>query len=235
MIKKLFIAFVLLSSTCVIAHAQMKNVYSEQRTVNEFSKISASNAIDVRITEGSSNTITVEANLVEIIPFIQTEVTNGELKVYLKKGNKPKHKNSQMTVHVSASNLTEINASSAADIYSVEMLTTDEIKLSASSGSDIKLQLTANSITCSASSGSDIRLKGTATSANVRASSGADIDMKEMTVVNADVSASSGSDIHLYVTGKLNASASSGADITYKGNPEYVDQSKSSGGSIKKK
>lgn len=234
MTKNLFFTFILFAVSITTLHAQ-GNMYSEERSVNGFTKISASNAIDLYITEGTSKKITVETNYAEVLPLIQTEVKSGELRVSLKKENRPKYKSLKMKVHVQASKLTEINATSAADIYSVGVLTTDDIKLSATSGADINLQLTARNISCSSTSGSDIKLKGTATSARVNASSGADIDMKEMIVENVTASATSGSDIDLHVTGDLKASATSGSDITYRGNPQNVDQNRSSGGSIKKK
>ncbi|MDL2208561.1 DUF2807 domain-containing protein [Parabacteroides sp. OttesenSCG-928-O15] len=228
---KMITTLLLLFVINAVSYGQSK---SENRTVGSFDAISVCCGIDLYITEGNSSDITVETNYPEHISRILTEVKGRELKISF--DNKILNKrpnNMRMKVSVSASNLTAIKASSGADVYSTTPLLADDIKISASSGADIKIELNAKNLDCSASSGSDIKLTGTAVSALVKTSSGSDIDMKNMIVKKAEASASSGSDVVLHVTQELKAKASSGGDVKYKGNPGTVDKKKSSGGGIR--
>ncbi|RFB04248.1 GIN domain-containing protein [Parvularcula marina] len=69
---------------------------------------------------------------------------------------------------------------------------------------------------------------------NLSASSGARLDASMLAANSASASASSGASIQLSASDHLSASASSGARIRYNGNPDSVNVSESSGGSIKK-
>lgn len=231
--KKIISLTTLLILSLSICFSQ-NNTIIEERTVEQFNKISICCGIDVYITQGTSSTIIVETNAEEMLSNIKTDVKNDELIISVDKQQK-NYNNLKMKVHVTANNLIAINASSGADVYSVGQLTANNIDLQSTSGADIKLDIKANNLKAEASSGSDIKLKGSAEYANVMAHSGADVKMKEMEVKNVDAKASSGADIDLYVTNELNASANSAADITYKGNPKTVNQKKDSSSDIQQK
>lgn len=228
---KMITTLLLLFVINTLSYGQNK---SENRSVGSFNAISVCCGIDLYITEGSSSEITVETNFPEYLSRILTEVKGKELKISFDGNIINKRPNTMwMKVYVSANNLTAIKASSGADVYSTTPLSAHDIKLSASSGADIKIELNAQSLDCSASSGSDIKLTGTAVYALAKASSGSDINMRNMVVKKAEASASSGSDVILHVTEELKAKASSGGDVTYKGNPKTVDKKKSSGGGVR--
>ena len=88
------------------------------------------------------------------------------------------------------------------------------------------------SLTVAASSGSDIEIKGRCEVLSASTSSGADLDLEELVAECVTVSASSGADATVHATNQLTAVASSGADITYIGNPAIKDITTSSGASI---
>lgn len=228
---KMITTLLLLFVINTLSYGQNK---SENRSVGSFNAISVCCGIDLYITEGSSSEITVETNFPEYLSRILTEVKGKELKISFDGNIINKRPNTMwMKVAVSANNLTAIKASSGADVYSTTPLSAHDIKLTASSGADIKIELNAQNLECSSSSGSDIKLTGKAVSALVKASSGSDIDMRNMILKKAEASASSGSDILLNVTEELKAKASSGGDVKYKGNPKTVDKKKSSGGGVR--
>lgn len=232
MIKKGFVLLLLLT-ICTISYAQSGS-YSENRTVGSFDAISVCCGIDVYITEGVSSTIKVESNDEEYLSRIKTEVKKGELKISFNNKDIFKRPNNlRLKVYVSAKNLTGIKGTSGSDIVSTTPLSAKDIKVSASSGSDIKLELNATNLECSASSGSDIKISGTASYALVKASSGSDINMKEMTVRTVEASATAGSDVSVTATDAINARANSGGDVTFRGNPATINKKKSTGGDVR--
>lgn len=210
------------------------NVRAENRTIDNFNAISVCCGIDVYISVGEASTLTVETNYEEYLSQIKTEVTRGTLKIsFNTKGLTKRPKDMWVRVSLSANNLSEITATSGSDVYSKTPLQADNIKVTVNSGADIKLELHASNLKCSASSGSDLKLTGSAATAVVSASSGSDIQMKGMTVKVAEASASSGSGINMYVTEEISAKASSGADVSVKGNPKIVSKKKSLGGDVR--
>jgi len=231
MVKKSVLSLLLLTLFTV---CYAKNDYvSEDRSVGSFHAISACCGFDVFITEGVSSTIKVETNYEEYMSRIKTEVKKGELILSFNIKDQVKKPNDmQIKIYITASNLTAIKGSSGSDIVSRSPLSAEDIKISASSGSDIKLELNATNIECSASSGSDIKLSGSASYAQVKASSGSDIQMKDMTVRVVEASASAGSDIDVTVTDAINAKASTGADIKFRGNPKTINKKGSLGGDV---
>ena len=209
-----------------------RNVVSENRKAGEdFTKIKVSNGLDLYLTQGNTQKITVEAdeNLQEIII---TEIDKGTLKIYSEKNI---WKAKSRKVYVTVTNLEGLKATSGSDVYAKETLKVDDIAVSATSGADISISLDANAVTSSATSGSDVNLTGISNSHVSSATSGASIDAYDLQSKEVTVRVSSGADINIYASESIAAKASSGGDIDFKGNPKNVTKKSSSGGSISAK
>ena len=224
------------------------NVVSETRNVSSFDKISATSGIDVIFETGSQSVeVTTDENLLE---YIVTEVKNSEL--IIKRKNKINIKKAtKQEVRVSAPTLVAVSSSSGADftakgvIKSSTMdissssgadlqMSVDAKKLSvnSSSGADLQLNIQSDDIEAKASSGADMELKGSARTAKLSASSGAEVNAYQLTVDTCDAKASSAGGISITVKNELNAKASSGGDVSYKGSPKTTNVTKSSGGDV---
>jgi hypothetical protein len=209
-----------------------RNVVTEVRkTSNKFKGIKVSTGIDLYVTQGSKNKVTVEAdeNLQDIII---TEVEDGILKVYSEKSI---WKAKAREVHVTIKDLTLLKATSSSDVYGKGIIKTDEISITATSGADIRITVDATSVETSSTSGSDIRIAGTTINHASSATSGASIEAYELESENVLVKVTSGADINIYASEKLDANANSGGDIDFKGNPKSVTKKSSSGGDISKR
>ncbi len=204
-------------------------VATETRTVSEdFYEVSASEGLDVFVTQGDAYSIEVEADE-NIADLIGTDIRNGKLKVhtYENIGRATKR------IHVTLPEVTGLSASSGADLVTRNVIRTNRITLDASSGADIKASLVADEVDVDASSGADVRIEGEAEMMRADASSGAGIRAKELSVRVCYADASSGADIDVNVSKSLIAEASSGADISYTGNPT-VEKNKSYSGRVHK-
>ncbi len=209
-----------------------RNVITEKRkTSDNFNAIKVSTGIDLYITQGNKNKITVEAdeNLHDIII---TEVVDGVLKIYAEKNI---WKAKARKVHVTIKELNELKATSGSDVYTKDIIKTDEISITATSGADIRISVDATSVETSSTSGSDIKISGTTINHASSATSGASIDAYDLESKNVIAKASSGADINIYASEKLEAKATSGGDIDFKGNPKQVNKKSSSGGDVSKK
>ena len=233
----------LIASLCVVtvscAEAQWKNrvtgngdVQKEERKATEFKGVKTSSAIDVYLSQGSNHRIVVEADE-NLLEYIATEVKDGILRVY------PDHvnirKSERMRVYVTMKDVEYISTSSAGDVIGETPVRADELKISASSSGDVKLEVYANSLFLRTSSAGDIILKGEADYVQASTSSAGDVNASNLKVREAELSASSAGDIKITVTERLKARASSAGDIYYYGDPAFVDARSSSGGDVVRK
>ncbi|RKD92014.1 head GIN domain-containing protein [Mangrovibacterium diazotrophicum] len=221
----------LLLSISIWANAEKSNTQS--RNVASFSKISVSSGIDLYLTQGTTESVRVEADA-DLIDKIITEVNGETLRIYVKNTSAWNWGwNKTRKVYVTFDDLSSLDASAGSDVEAKGEVKVEKINISASSGSDVEFErLFAQSVRVEASSGADAEVAGETKNLTVDSSSGSDIDCEDLLSEVCKASASSGSDITVYVTQSLEANASSGGDISYKGNPSQKDIDESSGGDV---
>lgn len=194
----------------------------------EFTVVSASEGLNVYVTQADEFEILVEADE-NVIDLIGTDIRDGKLKIHAIENIGRATKN----VFVSLPVVTGLETSSGADLTTNNVIRADRISLDASSGSDLQAEIVAEEVEADTSSGADIKLSGEAKLFYVDASSGSDIKARDFKVKTCHADASSGADIDLNVSDSLTADASSGADISYTGDPSVKTQ-KSVSGSVHK-
>lgn len=231
----LFISMAVLSSCSIDMMNRVngnRNVTTQNRTTGEdFSAIKVSGGLDLHLSQGTKNSVVVEAdeNLQDIII---TEVKDGVLKIYTDKNI---WRAASKKVLVTCTDIEAITATSGSDVFGKTIVNAKSLKVSSTSGADIRLEVAAENIETKSTSGSNIRIKGTTITHTAKATSGASIDAYNLESKNAIVNVSSGADINIYASESLNAKASSGGDIDVKGNPKKVTKKSSSGGSVSSK
>jgi hypothetical protein len=209
-----------------------RNVVTEDRSTKEdFTKIKVSTGLDLYISQGSKNQITVEAdeNLQDII---RTEVKDGVLRIYSEKNI---WRAKARKVYVTVETLEALTATSGSDAYAKETLKVNDLKISATSGADIHISVNVNTIETTATSGSNIEVSGASNNHISKATSGASIDAYQLRSKNVTVKVTSGANINVHASESIDAKATSGGDIDFKGSPKKVNKKTSSGGSVSAK
>lgn len=206
-------------------------VTTEQRTINQsFTAIKATEGLDVYLTQSDIESIRVEADE-NLQDLIITEVVDNVLKIHTKE-NIAKSKSKK--VIVSFKSVTRITATSGSDVYGTNTITVEHLELETTSGSDMTLDVNTSNLICKSTSGSDLKLSGKTIKLTAEATSGSDIKASDLKAESSHVKATSGADITINTSKELTAKATSGGDIKYFGNPEIVNKSDNSAGSIKK-
>lgn len=204
-------------------------VVEETRKVSEdFTVISASEGLDVFVTQDQDFKILVEADE-NIIDLIGTDIKDGKLRIHAIENIGRATKK----VYVSLPEISGLRSSSGADLIAQNIIESEKIELDASSGSDLHVELKAIEVSADASSGADIKISGSADVFYADASSGADIRARDLMSKTCNADASSGAGISVNVSESLVADASSGADISYTGDAS-VKTKKSVSGSVHK-
>jgi hypothetical protein len=216
-----------------------KNVFAEKTVIRNvgrsFTGIDVSAGIELYITMGETEEVKIVADD-DIIDKIITEVEGGTLKIYVKQNNWFNWSgNEKRKAYVKVKEVKVIDASAGCDVKSENTLKGEELKVSASSGSDLNLDVYYKNLNVDTSSGSDAKLTGKVKYLTASSSSGSDLDARNLESVICKVSVSSGSDATVNVSEEIQAHASSGGDIDYYGNPSVKDIDESSGGDVSHK
>jgi len=204
-------------------------VVEETREITEeFTVVSASEGIDVFVTQGNDFDISVEADE-NIMDLIGTDIKNGKLKIHSIENIGRATKK----VYVTLPTVTGLHASSGAHLTAENMIHADKLDVDASSGAMLDANVKVTDIEIDASSGANITLSGSAKEVYVDGSSGANIKANELMTLTCNADASSGANVSIHVQDNLTAEASSGGNISYKGEPN-VQKNKSVSGSVHK-
>lgn len=224
---------------CSVLLAQNKIVYdanAQVRPISSFHAIEVSTGINLILKQGNSDAVAVSASSAEFISRIKTVVENGKLKIYF---DNEGHKNwnsakKNLKAYVTCKNIDALEANSGADATTDGNFKASDLKITLSSGADFDGELTASKLWINQSSGSDMEIKGKVDYIEIKTSSGSDFKGYDLISETCKADASSGSEIEITVNKELQAEASSGGDINYKGSATATSVSNSSGGRIKK-
>ncbi|HZX74080.1 MAG TPA: head GIN domain-containing protein [Cyclobacteriaceae bacterium] len=223
---KKFVFIALFSLSLIPAFSQQ----SEVRQVGSFRGVKAGEAIDVYLKKGDKESVKVEVTGTALSNVL-TEISGSYLRIHMKDGN---YHNRNVKVYVTYVALERISASSAANIFSENVIKAGAMEISASSAATVEVSLDAQGLMLDVSSAGDIRLEGKTQKLEVEASSAGSIDAYNLVAENVTATASSAGSIKLTVTKEFQADASSAGSIRYRGTPMKTNTDSSSGGSVKK-
>lgn len=133
---------------------------------------------------------------------------------------------------IKATNCT-VSVSSSGDVEAT-IQASGLVDLRSSSSADINAVIHAEELSLSSSSSSGMKLSGDVKSIKAGLSSSSKILAKDLKARELEVSASSSASGFFYVSEKMNAAAASSASIKYYGSPREVNVKKASSGTIKK-
>ena len=221
------IAFLLLTTWVV---AQDK----ENRNVSGFTAVKVRSGIDLYLTQGGSEKLTLEMKGFDSKEIV-AEVKNGVLELYVDRsgwGGWNWGNNRYVKAYLSFKQLNKIIASGGSDVFSEGKVKFNKLSLDVSGGSDVKMDLDANELNVETSGGSDAILKGTVRTLNAVSSGGSDLKAADLQADNCRVSASGGSDAYVRAEKEIAIVSSGGSDVYWSGNGKLIGKQKSGGSDI---
>lgn len=213
---------------------------SENRKVNDFSKIEVESGIELFYMESDENSIRVEGDSKDGLDSVITETDGKTLRIYHVKRNK-KQSESISKVFVAAKNVNSFKASSKSKLFFENPVTSDDIRIEilsdsyfrgtvlpnsrvsvkVSSGSLFSGRFETESFTGIFKSGATVSLTGKAKKATINTSSGAYCNAKNFFVDKMTATADTKSSALLNAKEKI-AKATDASSITFFGNPENL-------------
>lgn len=204
------------------------------RSVSNFDSFHASGNVSVTLIK--SNETKVEFEMIRgNEESLQIKEEGSKLRIRIKNNNSIfGRSNAKAEVKVYYKELSEIKSSAGSNVSSQGTVVSNNMDISASSGSTLSLDLSANEIGIKSSSGASMNLEGEASKVVVSTSSGATISASELISKEAYIDASSGATTSIHASEEIVAHVSSGGNVRYSGNPSKKKIDKSiSGGSVR--
>jgi len=230
---------VVLMGVCLLqAGAQDKNIVRDDnvqvRPISGFTGIEVSGAISLYLSQGNEEAVAVSAGSDEDAGRIRTELKNGVLHITPQKsgwswGNK------RMKAYVTFKTLKRIEASGAFNIRLTDAVKLEKLEIELSGASDFSGKVQTALLRLVATGASRITISGEANKTQVEASGASDIKGYDLRTDYCKVNASGASAIHLTVNKEIDASASGGSGIYYKGQGLVRDSNISGGATFKRK
>lgn len=207
------------------------NVKEESREASAFTDISTSGVYKVIIEQGNTHSIRVEAED-NLLPYIVTDISRGELSIHSKKGYNIQP-TKDIKVYITLQKVEKLSASGASGFTSKGKLTSDRILLDLSGAADANLDIRTHELKVGVSGAGNITLKGNTDKADYGVSGSADISALDLTTDEAKLGISGTGKANVFVQKSLNVVISGMGNVKYKGEPS-INQIISGMGKISK-
>jgi len=236
--KKLLTGILVLFTvvTATAQQGQYNDPNVEVRNVSGFTGVKVATGIELVLSQGNTEAVAVSAADVESRNMIVTEVKDGVLKIYFDNRQNVKWKKARnLKAYVSAVTLKLLHASSGASVKIEGAVKANTLDVDLSSGAMLNGAFNASDIKLTQNSGSIANVNGTVQNLRIDVSSGAKFRGYDIAADKCDVDVSSGGAVEVTVNKTLEADASSGGSVRYKGACTITKAHTSSGGSVKSK
>jgi hypothetical protein len=226
-------------SLCVITtHAQKTVIHDANAELRSnlrgFHGIEVSNAINLYLSQGDTETVVVSAPDNKWRDRIRTEVRDGILRIYLENSHFSLG-NTRLKAYVSYTMLDRLEASGASDIFVDGVIAGDNLSVTLSGASDFRGAVNVKELNMNQSGASDAHITGAVSgTARFESSGASDVKGYDLVTQICDVHASGASDIHVTVDKELSADLSGASSVHYKGDGALRDIRSSGASTVKK-
>ena len=198
------------------------NIITQEKQLSAYDRIEVLGSYDVIFTDGEVGKIKIKAPD-NILPFIQTEVSDGLLKIGT---GKNRHRVKQpIIIYVPVdSRLKQVDIKGSADIYSEKNLETKALNVGIYGSGDVRLQVEASSLALKIDGSGDIRVGGKTDNLSININGSGDVEVPNLKAEKAVIKVNGSGDVSAYVTDDLDVSIAGSGDVTVKGNPKRVKQ-----------
>jgi len=223
---KLFLTAALIAVT-LNGHSQK----TETRDIESFDKISAFGSLEIYLEKGNKESLKLESETVDLND-ITVKSEGKTLKISVTEKILSSHR--EVKVTITYKELRGIIIKGGAEIFDTTEISGDKLEIIAGSGSTLNLKLNLNTLQISVGQGADVTFEGKCKSQEIETSTGGLYNAYYLNCDSTYVKSNTGGLAKVSAIEYLNASASTGGQISYKGEPKIKKENTSLGGSIEK-
>lgn len=142
-------------------------------------------------------------------------------------------KGDYINVEVHYTSLTSINMDAGAQAYTASRLSSKNLEISASAGSDVNADVECDNLNLKSGQGSNIEFTGTADNLSATANTGAIIDGSKAVAESCTLTSNTGAEITIKTCESMQGKASTGGIVYYIIKPNDLSVKKNTGGEVK--
>lgn len=213
--RRSFMGTMLITGLMLVGQLAMAQA-RQKREVKNFTALSVSNAFEVEISVGSTESLEIEAED-RYINDIVTEVRGGTLVIRMNDSRDNRRMRETPKVFLTVKSLDRINTSGAAAIKTRDILKGRKLDLELSGASVLNIEMEVEQLYIEASGACVIKVEGEAKEQVVKTSGATVYSAYDLESENADIRVSGAGSANVYVTGKLDVHASGASSVRYKG------------------
>ena len=222
----------LLMAGLMVAATSFAKADTQDRHLTGFNAVSVAGSYDVYITQGSTESVKVDAPS-DIIDRIVTEVQGGVLKIYTKDGtNWNWSGKKKMIVYVSIKNVNAVSLAGSGDVNFKDGLKAPSLKIKLTGSGDISGKVDVKTLESSIGGSGDITLSGRAENSSVSVVGSGDFTGQNLATTNTQVKVAGSGDAKVNAAEKIDASVVGSGDVHYTGAAKSVSSSKAGSGSV---
>ncbi|QMU65905.1 MAG: DUF2807 domain-containing protein [Flavobacteriaceae bacterium] len=237
--NKLFLtSIILLLTYSVNAQGWGKNkkvrgnghVVTETRSTSDYDGIGVGGSFDVILVKGKEGKITLEGEE-NILPYIETKVKNGHLKIEFKK-NTNIRTTRKLTVTVPFEDIKKLSLGGSGNVISKAVIEATDLKVSIGGSGNIEAKVSAETLKASVAGSGNIKLSGNANELKCSIAGSGDVKAYELETDTTRASIAGSGNVRVYVNTKIKASIAGSGSVYYKGKPTYVNSNSAGSGGI---
>ena len=229
-IALVFLALLLINCSKNQVVVGSNNIITQEKQLSAYDRIEVLGSYDVIFTDGEVGKIKIKAPD-NILPLIQTEVSDGLLKIGAEK-NRNKVKEPIIIYVPVDSHLKQVDIKGSADIYSEKNLETKALNVGIYGSGDARLAVDVSSLALEVVGSGDIRVSGRAKNLSIDISGSGDVEVPKLKAEKAVIKVNGSGDVSAYVTEDVDVSIAGAGDVTVKGNPKKVKQKINGSGGV---
>lgn len=211
------------------------NARRETRSVASFDALSLSGPIEVKLRQGGTQRVELEADG-NLLPYVETKVVEGRhgktLEIGVKRGYQLQSRQ-PLRVEIDLPSLRAAGIAGSGKL-AIEAMRSDELKLAvAGSGSVDARKLETGKVSLSISGSGDIRADGSARELLASIAGSGDVKARELVSEEVKVSIAGSGDAEVQANKRLKVSIAGSGDVRYTGEAQ-VESSIAGSGSVRK-
>lgn len=220
-------------ATVMIAATALAKADTQDRHLTGFNAVSVAGSYDVFITQGSTESVKVDAPA-NVIDKILTEVQGGVLRIYTKEGTNWNWNtgNKKMIIYVSIKDIKSVSLAGSGDVVFKDGLRAPSLKIKLTGSGDISGKVEVKNLESSIGGSGDITLSGRADNSVVSVVGSGDFTGENLVTVNTQVKVAGSGDATVNANDKIDASVVGSGDVRYTGAAKNVSSSKAGSGSV---
>ena len=219
-ITLVFLALLLINCSKGQVVVGSSNIISQEKQLSAYDRIEVLGSYDVIFTDGEVGKIKIKAPD-NILPLIQTEVSDGLLKIGIGK-NRYRVKEPIIIYVPVDSRLKQVVIKGSADIYTEKSLETKALEVDVYGSGDVRLQVDASSLALKIDGSGDIRVGGKTDNLSININGSGNVEVPNLKAQKAVININGSGDVSAYVTENVDIFIAGSGDVTIKGNPKKV-------------